>query len=198
MKVVNIVVAAAVGIALVGVAFDVSAKEGRKGRKQALEAINLASGHAPTNGGSCGTPTAFTSSPYADTGTTVGATNIIGTIPTGCSDYTTVAGPEVVYSFVPGTAANLTFNVANTDGTYDPSIYLVSTCNVGATCIAGADYNYYGGTDETFSVSTLSAGTTYYLHVDSFYSAAQSYNSGPFNLNVTGTFPVQLQEFSID
>jgi hypothetical protein len=166
------------------------------GRKAALQQQILQNGgNSVMAGGNCTTPTQFSSVPYSDSGTTVGATNIISSIPSGCSDYTTVAGPEAVYSFVAGNSANLTFTVEGF-GDYDTSIYLVSTCNSGTTCIAGADSTYYGA--ETFSVSSLTSGTTYYLHVDSFYSSASAYGSGDYTLDVTGTLPVSLQEFSID
>ena len=153
-------------------------------------------------GGTCGTPTAFAATPFNDTGDTTGAANVISSIATGCSDYSTVAGPEAIYSFVAGTGASVTFNVAGTT-TLDPSIYLVTTCNSGATCVTGADYNYGPGTAETFTASALTAGTTYYLHIDSYYGTGDpapynTYSQGPYTLAVTGTLPVSLQEFTID
>lgn len=151
----------------------------------------------PAAGGSCVTPTAFTATPYPDTGTTIGAVDIISEVP--CTTWETVDGPQVVYSFVAGTGANLTFSLTPTGATWDPAIYLVSTCNSAASCVAGADDTYAGET-ETFSVSSLTAGTTYYLHVDSYYPADDSYGygHGTYSLSVTGTLPVQLQEFQID
>ena len=168
-----------------------------EGRKAALEAAMLANGggNAIAAGGTCATPTAFTATPYNDTGTTVGATDVISALPGGCSNYTFVEGPEAIYSFVAGAAANLTFTVT-ANGDYDTSIYLVSTCNSGATCITGSDSTYYGA--ETFTTSALTNGTTYYLHIDSYYPASDPYGSGTYSLAVTGTLPVNLQEFSID
>lgn len=159
-----------------------------------------------TDGGSCASPPAIASLPYTDTGTTVGKTNIISTLTSGCSDYSTVDGPEAVYSFVAGAGANLTFTVTpDASSDYDPAIYLVKTCNSGTaagSCIAGADATYSPGDPETFSVSGLTSGTTYYLHVDSYWDSADptygTYAQGPFSLLVSGTLPVSLQEFSID
>lgn len=187
------------GVLVVGGAMDVSAKQRPQGVKQARALANVTNGVTPSNGGSCGTPTAFAASPYADSGNNTGATDIISTVPVTCSQYGTVDGPQVVYSFVPGASANLTFTVNPTDGNYDPAIYLVSTCADGNSCVSGADNAYYGD-PESFSVSTLTAGTTYYLHVDSYYAVGSTYGSesGPYDLNVTGTLPVELQEFKID
>lgn len=157
-----------------------------------------------TDGGSCTSPAPvqITSVPYSDTGTTVGKTDIISTLTAGCSDYATVAGPEAVYSFVAGAGANLTFTVTPDSSTdYDTAIYLVKTCNSGTaagSCIAGADAYYLPGEAESFSVSGLTNGTTYYLHVDSYYSSTSTYGSGPYSLTVSGNLPVSLQDFSID
>lgn len=184
---------------VVGLSASASAAQRPQGLKEARLQANIANGVVPTNGGDCGTPTAFTASPYADSGNNTGAPDIISTVPSACSQFLTVEGPQVVYSFVPGSGANLTFTVNPTDGNYDPAVYLVSTCADGNSCISGADDALYGD-PESFSVSTLTAGTTYYLHVDSFYAVGSTYGSesGPFDLNVTGTFPVELQEFEIN
>lgn len=198
MKICNIAVAVLIGSVMVGGIGDVSARERQANHKLIVDQQNLARGDAPTNGGTCGTPTVFSNTPYTDSGDTTVGTDIISSLPSGCSDYMTVAGPEVIYSFVPGSAANMTFAVTSTS-TLDPAIYLVSSCSTASTCITGADATGSGAT-ETFTVSTLTAGTTYYLHVDSFYASTDSYGygAGTFNLDVTGTFPVQLQEFNID
>lgn len=155
-----------------------------------------------TAGGTCASPASISAVPFNDSGTTVGATNVISSIATGCSDYTTVAGPEAIYSFVAGASASLTFNVV-ASGTLDPSIYLVTSCASGATCVTGADYEYGPATAETFTAAALTSGTTYYLHVDSYYGTGDpapynTYSQGPYTLAVTGTLPVSLQEFKID
>lgn len=201
----KVLVAGAVLTAALSSAYVMAANGERRANanKQLIEqGIRNGSITVPAAGGTCGAPTAFSAVPYNDTGTTVGATNIVGSLQSGCSNYTTVAGPDVVYSFVAGTGANLTFTVTPEDPDYDPAIYLLSTCatGTGASCINGSDAYYYGEA-ETFSVSTLAAGTTYYLHVDSFYSTTgggAAYASGPYSLNVTGTLPVQLQSFEIN
>ena len=186
---------------------DVANAEPRNGpRAQLAKQIRdgLVASPAPMAGGNCGTPANFASIPFSDSDTTTGATDIISTLPAGCSDWTQVAGPQKVYSFTAGSGANLSFTVTPSNQSYDTSIYLVSSCSSGASCIAGADYyyNYYDpGHAESFSVSSLTAGTTYYLHVDSYYSSSGkggAYSSGPYALSVTGTLPVQLQEFQID
>lgn len=153
-----------------------------------------------TAGGTCASPTAFTAVPFSDSGTTVGATDVISSVPSACSQWGTTAGPEAIYSFVAGAAANLTFSVTPGNGDYDAMAYIVSTCNSAASCVVGAD-DGYAGAAETFTASALTAGTTYYLHIDSYYSASgayPAYAAGPYTLSVSGTLPVSLQEFQID
>lgn len=202
-KVAVLALTATMATAVVVDAFAESRRQGNGHRAQLAQRGILAPA-VPTAGGSCGTPTVFASTPYSDTGTTTGATNIISTVPSSCTGWARVAGPQVVYSFTAGAAANLTFTVTPGNSVYDTSIYLVSTCTDGNTCVGGSDYYYqYDPTPETFSVSSLTAGTTYYLHIDSYYSTSDpapysSFSNGPYSLSVTGSLPVQLQEFQID
>ena len=79
-------------------------------------------------GGSCGAAVVIAALPFADSGTTVGGTNTNNSLPTGCSDYTQVAGPDTIYTFTTGAGANIGITVAATTGTYDPSVYVLSTC----------------------------------------------------------------------
>jgi hypothetical protein len=156
----------------------------------------LTSGSVPHQGGTCATPNNFTATPFNDTGTTVGGTNTVATIPAGCSDYTAVAGPDLVYSFTVGTGSNLTFTLSTSTATYDPSIYLLSTCGNGTTCVIGADAGLQGAT-ETFNTAALTAGTTYFFYVDSFYATTSALSSGAYTLDITGTLPVELSKFEI-
>jgi len=154
----------------------------------------------PEDGGdTCAAPTPIATVPFVDAGTTVGKTNTVGTLPLACNgNYTTVAGPDSIYSLTLGPGNNLTFLVTTTEANYDPSIYLLVTCNDGATCALGADNCFARNTagnpcgavsDEEFTASGLPPGT-YYFYVDSFYSAASPLGAGPYSLSVTGTLGI--------
>src|SRR5690606_3285971 len=97
-------------------------------------------------GGSCGTAVAITTLPFVDAGTTVGATNTNGTLPAGCSNYTTVAGPDTIYTFTTGAGASVTIS-ATTTGTYDGAIYVLGTCGTSASCVTGEDAVIGPGTE---------------------------------------------------
>ena len=152
-------------------------------------------GNEVTGGGaSCGTAPVIGSLPFADSGPTVGASNTVGSIPAGCSNYTTVAGPDEIYLFTTGAGASVGVSLDATTATYDPAIYILSTCGTSSTCVVGADATLAGGI-ETIAAQSFAPGT-YGLYVDSFYSTAAG--SGAYDLSVTGTLPVEVTDFSVE
>ena len=141
---------------------------------------------------------------FADTGTTVGANNTVQSIQAGCSNYTTNAGPDVIYRFVlPDLASRIatcSITVTGSSG-YDTSIYNLSSS--GAACPAGtavAATNCVNGADATLGnaaevitdteMDLMPAGT-YYLFIDSFYSTQSTggiqRQNGPYTLNFVCT-----------
>jgi hypothetical protein len=141
----------------------------------------------------CSAPTAITTLPFNDTGTTVGATDdSTGSLPFGCGIVGSGdirPGPDVFYSFtILGPGNTLTFTVTTTSNTYDPGIYVLSTCGNLSTCQGGADTNF-DGEPESFTVSNLAPGT-YYFGVDSAYVHPDNSSDGPYALSVTGSFGV--------
>ncbi|MEP7336974.1 MAG: putative Ig domain-containing protein, partial [Acidobacteriota bacterium] len=146
--------------------------------------------NAPALGSDSCPGTSIASLPFSDSDTTVGANNTVAAIPGGCSTYTTVQGPDKIYTFNVVTAGSLTVTATPSGGTYDLATYLISSCPggtgnaVSSGCIKGADV-VNTNTVETFTVSNLALGT-YYLYVDSFYSSGGK-SSGPYSLSVTGT-----------
>jgi hypothetical protein len=156
---------------------------------------------------------------FTDSGTTIGANNTVTTLPAGCSDYTAVAGPDVIYTFTLGALANrgtpLTITVTPTGATgYDTSIYTLSTAGVGCpagtanvittNCVNGADAGSFGAPETITDAETdaMAAGT-YFLFVDSFYSTGSAGQpnrlAGPYDLVVGARpLPVELLDFSID
>lgn len=161
-----------------------------------LSEIDLTGIPVREGGPDCAQPEPIDSVPYSDSGDTTGAPNTIATVPLACNgNYTTVAGPDHVYSLEVGPNNDLTFSLTTSSSTYDPSIYLVSDCSDGNSCVVGADDCFGASTggnpcgsvsDESFSVSDLTPGI-YHFYVDSFYAAASPNGSGPYALDVTGT-----------
>ncbi len=150
-------------------------------------------------GDNCATPTAIAATPFNDTGTTVGSTNTYAAHPdTVCTGYTSSAGPDHIYSVQLGAANNVTFTVQAV-ADYDQAIFLLSTCGDNTTCVVGADASFTPDTDmiETFNVSGAAPGT-YFFYIDSFYPVGDTRGEGPYTLDVTGTLPVELLEFSAE
>lgn len=155
-------------------------------------------------GDTCATAQTIAALPFTDAGTTVGGTNTVGALPVGCSDYTTVAGPDKIYLFTTTAGASVSITATPTNATFDPAIYVLSTCGTSATCVTGADATL-GGAAETIAATGFAPGT-YGLYVDSFYGAGVGCGGqgnilcgdGPYNLSVTGTLPVEVTDFSVD
>lgn len=158
----------------------------------------------------CAAPTAIGAVPFNDTGDTTGATSVIDAVPAACNgNYTAVAGEDHIYTFTTGGGAgNLTFATTTTDPEYDMSIYVVTTCTDGNTCVSGADACFAvnaGGnpcgavSDETIAAQAYADGT-YFFFVDSFYTVGNTAgrSAGPYTVDVTGTLPVTLLDFSVE
>lgn len=198
MPVKYVILVAAVAVALAGVAdaADMIPVYATKADERAGQPSGHVAAAVRAGGDTCATAPAVTTTPFNDSGSTVGATNNNNNLSAGCSDYTTTAGPDHVYSFVAGVGASLTFTLSTSSSSYDPSIYLLSACDAGTTnCVTGSDSGLAGVT-ESFSASGLTLGATYYFYVDSFYSTAAG--SGPYTVDITGVVPVELGSFSVE
>ena len=172
---------------------------------------------APKSGGeTCATATTIAALPFNDSDDTTGHVDDNGTLPGGCSDYTTTGGPDLIYSFTTGAGNSVAFNVTPTTPTYDVSIYVLGTCGSSATCVIGADACLAnnqpqvpgctdGDGDEDIPATAFATGT-HAFYVDSFYAAGapcggqgnQICGSGAYNLSVTGTLPAQLLHIGIE
>ncbi|HRI02151.1 MAG TPA: carboxypeptidase regulatory-like domain-containing protein [Pyrinomonadaceae bacterium] len=143
---------------------------------------------------------------FADTGTTIGSNNTVTSVQSGCSNYTTVAGPDQVYRFtlpaLGSRIATCSIVVTPTGGTgYDPAIYTLSATGVGCpagtgtaatNCVNGADAGLGDGA-ETITDAEMDAmpAGNYYLFIDSFYSTPSTggvpRQNGPYSLQFTCT-----------
>lgn len=174
----------------------------------------LTPGEVPLAGGdTCGTETPIPplgiGGTFFDTGDTTGKSNTVGTLPAGCSDYTSVAGPDHIYTFTTGASNpnNPSFLVQTSDDDYDPSIYILGTCGSAATCVTGSDgcfartnpFNPCGPvSDEQIGPQAFAMNTQFFFYIDSFYAIGNGQESGPYNLTVTGPLPVELIDFSVE
>ena len=169
---------------------------------------------APAKSGSdgCVAPTPIITVDFIDSGDTLGATNDIDVIPVTCNGYyTRVQGPDHIYTFSVTAGNDLDFRLSTPSDTFDPSIYVLGMCESGASCPSGAGADRCRAREEpqpagcpildsteTFSYSF--APGDYFLYIDSFYPVGNvdGRASGPYILEVTGSLPVQLLEFTIE
>ena len=85
-------------------------------------------------------------------------------------------GPELVYSYTPATDAMFAVTVTPASG-YDTLLWVsTSPCDDGGACIAAADAGARGEAEEVYING--SAGTRYYIYVDSFNSTASTCRGG--------------------
>jgi hypothetical protein len=133
----------------------------------------------------------FSSLPFNDTGTTVGAVSDFNSIPAGISKYTTVNGPDVFYLFSVLTPGTMTFTVTPLGGTgFDPAIYLMAGLSgTSANAFIGKDEGL-GNIQESFTTGVLPIGV-YIFAIDSFYNTGTveqpNRMSGAYSLSVSGT-----------
>jgi hypothetical protein len=172
---------------------------------------------APTAGGeNCGTATPIVSLPFNDSDDTTGNVDDNNALPGGCSDYTTVAGPDLIYTFTAAAGNSIAFNVTPTNAIYDVAIYVLGTCGSSATCVIGADACLADGQPQVPGCTdndgdedipaTVFANGTHAFYVDSFYGAGvpcggQGNNlcgTGPYTLSVTGILPAELINIGIE
>jgi len=143
---------------------------------------------AVANGGdTCAAATVIASLPYNDSGDTTNATNQSLFLNSTCAAGGPVSrpGPDVIYSITVGIGNSLTFTV-DPGPAFDASIYILSTCGNGSTCVQARD-NGIEDVAETIGPITLPSGTSYF-YVDSVWDPfKKGPDHGPYTLSVTGT-----------
>ena len=161
----------------------------------------------------CSAPPRIIGNPFEDGGDTTGATNTVGQIPVSCNgNYDIVPGPDHIYLFSVPDSNSLVFTATTPDDDYDLSIYVISACGDGLTCLTGAaaddcfarnaGANPCGAVSrESFGPVAFAAGD-YFFYVDSFYVSpnALGRDSGRYDLRVEGgpLVPVELLSFTVD
>ena len=85
------------------------------------------------------TATVISNIVFSDSGTTVGFANNIGTLPSGIgSPYTSVAGPDVFYTFTVATGGTINITVTPSGG-YDMAFYLLKDGQLGSNAVQARD-----------------------------------------------------------
>jgi hypothetical protein len=93
-------------------------------------------------------------------------------------------GPDLVYSITVFPGNSLTFTV-DPGADFDASIYLLSTCSTGSTCIQESDTGIEDE-PETIGPISLPPGTSYF-YVDSIFFPKEGPDHGPYTLSVSGS-----------
>ncbi len=94
----------------------------------------------------------------------------------GCSSGGSASGRDVAYALHPTVTTTYTVTVTPLNGTFDPMLYVQTTCGANA-CLAGTVLN---GPGQAESVTfTVQAGVTAYVIVD-----GELVSKGPFTLLV--------------
>lgn len=149
--------------------------------------------------------------PFADSGTTAGANNTVGTARVDATNpciegyaafYSSALAPDHIYTFtLSARGANPRITVDGA-GTYDVSTYILSnngtacpagTGNVAQNCLVGTDVNFDGNPEiiDSVKMNSLPLGVPLYLFVDSFYAAAT-----PSTTN-NGAYTVSMQDVTV-
>ena len=160
------------------------------GGAKALEGAAVTPLAVDAGGDTCAAATPIATLPYNDAGDTTNATNQTVFLNATCAGGGAITrpGPDVVYSFNVFPGNSLTFTV-DPGPNFDTSIYILSTCGSGSTCVIEKDTGL-DGVAETIGPITLPPGT-HYLYIDSaFDPKKEGPDHGPYTLSVTGTLGV--------
>jgi len=136
----------------------------------------------------CATATALTltSGKGSANGHNVGATDTVNLTSSGCTSDVTPGG-DIFHKVTLTAGKNYKFQVTPASG-FNQAIYLLSDCTAPTTkCVVGADSEYSGDT-ESFTYKPTTTGT-YYIGVDSSYTAGASYSEGAYTLSVEEFIP---------
>lgn len=161
---------------------------------------NLPRGEITEGGGTCGSTEVISSLPFSDTGSTCDGTNTISSYNSAvCQDNLPFPypGEDTVYQITLGAGNNVGFSADLTGSTGDLALFLLGTCGTGSSCIdTSQDAIGVGAGPEVIEPASYAAGT-YFLYIDSYYSAGSSDSCGGYTLSVTGTLPVELESFEV-
>lgn len=152
-------------------------------------------------GGACPTPQAIAALPFSDAGTNCDGTNAISNYGGVCNTNLPFPypGPEAIYQINLGVGNNVAFSAVVAGSTGDLAVFVVgSACGVGTNCVASSQDSIGAGAGpENIAAAAYTPGT-YFVYIDSYYAVGNGLSCGNYTLNVTGTLPAELIEFSVE
>lgn len=176
---------------------------GQKGQFNMFEVL-AGTDNCPGSAIPFGTYTA--AAPFTDTGSTTGANSTVTFVQEapGCIQganvpfYDQAAGPDHIYSFtLTARGASPEIRVTPGNGTYDPSIYILSSsgtaCPAGTqndvtNCLVGNDSNpvFSGGVEiiNAAKVNSLPLNQQLFLFIDGFYPSTNATSNGPYTVRI--------------
>ncbi|MEZ5461027.1 hypothetical protein [Dokdonella sp.] len=162
-------------------------------------------GAGVNGGGSCATPVTIGALPFSQAGDTCGGANNITNYggPCGTDLPFPYPGPEDVWAITVGTGNAITVSADLTGSTGDLALFFLSTCADGNSCLFNSQDAIGAGVgpedmNDGLALTGLTAGNTYFIYVDSYYTVGSAGACGTYTLNVGGTLPVSLESYSID
>jgi hypothetical protein len=146
-------------------------------------------------------PGAFVSDPmpWNDTGDTcAGFTNTVTTYAGTCTLPFPYGGEDVIYEMTLSAANTVDFSMDIAGSTGDLVLFVLSTCGDGSTCVANSQDSIGVGVGPELIPSASYPAGTYYVYVDSYYSAGSAGSCGAYSLTINGTLPAELVTFSAE
>lgn len=137
--------------------------------------------------------------PWNDTGNTCGGfTNTVTTYTGTCGLPFPYGGEDVIYEMTLGAGNTVDFSMDLTGSTGDLVLFILSTCGDGTTCVVNSQDSIGVGVGPELIASQAYTPGTYYVYVDSYYSAGSPGSCGTYDLTVNGTVPAELVSFSAE
>lgn len=156
---------------------------------------SFTTGDAPptASNDACSGANAITALPYSFSQTDgPTSTNNAGFI-TACTAGSGGMNDGLWFTFTPSTSGTVDIVLSNVSASFDPQLDLYSGSCGTLTCIANTDIGL-GGEGETITAQAVTAGTQYFINVG-HWSQATDAPEGNFDINITGTATMSLDEF---
>ncbi|WP_185965482.1 choice-of-anchor J domain-containing protein [Flavobacterium zepuense] len=146
-------------------------------------------------GDSCTLPITVSSLPFTSSDNTVTfQDNINGSAGTGCASGDYLNGNDVIYAYTPAATGVVSLNLTNITDDYAGMFVYTSCANIGINCYQGAVNDFMQTTDLNISQMAVTAGTTYYIVISTWFATSTGYTlniqqencDAPTNLNTSG------------
>ena len=130
-------------------------------------------------GDSCALPITVTTLPFTSSDNTgTFEDNIDGSSGTGCGTPSWASyldGNDVIYTYTPTTTGAVSLNLTNITQDYAGMFVYTSCANIGQTCYGAAINDFMQTTDLNIEQLNVTAGTTYYIVISTWFANATGY-----------------------